>query len=228
MAEQAIRALLSAHPDILWGFADTAWSPYGTEYPTALVVAVPYGEQLTPEDYTEPRFEAGIQAARAGIEALLPQVEAILTASGIRSWIPPVAQRDETELLAPFPFKTAAARAGLGWFGKNDVIITRRYGPRVRLSAMLIGAVFAYGRPVVKSECPDDCTACVDVCPCKALKNHQWTVGTDRSEMIDYHRCNRMRSAFIPKLGRKSACGLCLTVCPVGRQAPGDAAEPAP
>ncbi len=217
MAEQAIRALLAGQPDILWGFADTAWSPYAAPYPTALVMAVPYGEQLTPEDYNEARFDAGIRAAKARIEAILPQIEEILTAHEIRCWIPPVAQRDEAELLAPFPFKTAAARAGLGWFGKNDVIITLRYGPRVRLSAMLIDAVFTPGTPIVQSECPDDCTACVDACPCKALKNHQWTVDTDRSEMIDYQRCNRMRSAFIPRLGRKSACGLCLTACPVGR-----------
>ncbi len=217
MAEEAIRALMAAYPDILYGFSDTAWSPYAAEYPTALVMAVPYGEQLTPEEYTEPRFDAGIRAAKAGIEAVLPRIEAILTDRGIPYWILPVAQRDEIELLAPFSFKTAAARAGLGWFGKNDVIVTRRYGPRVRLSAMLIGAVFRYGEPFLKSECPDGCTACVDICPCEALKNRQWTVGMDRSDIIDYHRCNRMRSAWIPKLGRKSACGLCMAVCPIGR-----------
>ena len=128
-----------------------------------------------------------------------------------------MAQRNETELLAPFSFKTAAARAGLGWFGKNDVIITERYGPRVRLSAILIDESFIYGQPIIKSKCPDDCTACVDICPCKALKNHQWTLETDRSEIIDYHKCNRMRSACIKKLGRKSAVGLCVAVCPIGR-----------
>ena len=37
-----------------------------------------------------------------------------------------------------------------------------------------------------------------------------------KGEIIDYHRCNRMRSALIPRLGRKSACGLCLAACPFG------------
>ena len=131
--------------------------------------------------------------------------------------MPPVAQENETELRAQFSFKTAAARAGIGWFGKNDVIITERYGPRMRLSAVLIDATFDYATPVTRGRCPDDCFLCVQACPCKALKGVQWDVSMERDDLIDFHRCNRMRSAFIPKLGRKSACGLCFVACPYGR-----------
>ena len=223
MPEAELRAFFAAHPDILYGFADIAYSPYAEQYASALVFAVPYGEQLTPGTYTEERFEGGIQSARTSLEGILPQIETVLRRHGIRYWVPPVAQANETELLAPFSFKFAAVNAGIGWIGKNDVVITRPYGPRVRLSAVLIDAVFAYGEPKVRSECPDDCTKCVDICPCKALKNHQWTIDTQRAEMIDYHRCNRMRSAFIPKLGRKSACGLCLAACPFGQPAADEA-----
>ena len=211
MLEAEIKAVFAEHPEILFGFTDIPYSEYADQYRSALVFAVPYGEQLTTEDYTEERFENGIQSARVKLEAVVAQVETVL--------------RNETELLAPFSFKTAAARAGLGWFGKNDVVITRQYGPRVRLSAILIDAVFEYGQPKLRSECPEDCTLCVDICPCRALKNRLWTPDTPRSEIIDYHRCNRMRSAFIPKLGRKSACGLCMAVCPFGRSAPGHEEE---
>ena len=174
-------------------------------------------EQLDPSTYTEERFDAGIQSARAVLETVVSDIEELLQKRQAKYWIPPVAQENETELLARFSFKTAAAHAGIGWFGKNDVIITKRYGPRVRLSAILIDEVFEYGRAFTKSECPDTCTKCIDICPCKALKNQLWTLYMDRSELIDYHKCNRMRSAFIKKLGRKNACGLCLAVCPVGR-----------
>jgi len=182
-----------------------------------VVFAVPYGEQLSPADYTEERFDRGIQTAKAGLEGVVAEIEAILRDRGVKYWVPPVAQENETELRALFSFKTAAARAGIGWFGKNDVIITERYGPRVRLSAMLIDEVFEYGKPFTESRCPEDCTLCVEICPCRALKNRQWTLHTDRSDIIDFQKCNRMRSAFIPKLGRKNACGLCLAVCPFGR-----------
>ena len=216
MLQQEIREAFAAHPEILFGFADISYSRYADDYASALVFAVPYGKQLSPETYTEPAFEAGIGSARDILETMVAETEAILRRNGVKYWIPPVAQENETELRAPFSFKTAAARAGIGWYGKNDVIITEKYGPRVRLSAILIDAVFEYSVPITESRCPDGCTKCVEICPCKALKNRRWTPGTDRSEIIDYHKCNRMRSAWIPKLGRKNACGLCLVACPFG------------
>ena len=212
----AIRAFFGQNPDVLYGFADIAYSPFAREYPSAVVFAVPYGKQLTLNSYTEPDFEAGIQSAKGRIERILPRLEALMAECHTDYHIPPVAQESEAELLASFSFKYAATRAGLGWYGKNDVLITGRYGPRVRLSAMLIAAPLEYGQPINESRCPDDCTKCTDACPCRALNGVKWEASLHRSELIDYHRCNRMRSAFIPKLGRKSACGLCLAACPFG------------
>ena len=63
--------------------------------------------------------------------------------------IPPVAQSNEADLEAPFSFKFAAVNAGLGWIGKNDVVITEKYGPRVRLSAILINEQFEYGNKIL-------------------------------------------------------------------------------
>ena len=216
MLEQEIRKVFSEHSDILYGFTDISYCSYKESYRSALVFAVPYGEQLSPDNYTEEGFEQGIQTARGRLEIVVAKAESILQKHRVKYWIPPVTQENETELRALFSFKTAAARAGIGWFGKNDVIITERYGPRVRLSAILIDETFTYGEPITVGRCPDDCTKCIDICPCKALKNQQWSIDKDRSEIIDYRKCNRMRSAFIPKLGRKNACGLCLAACPFG------------
>ena len=217
MLEKEIRKVLSGYPEILYGFADLACSPWKESYPSALVLAAPYGGQLAPDDYTEERFEQGIQSAKCRLETVEAEIEQILQKHQVKYWFPPAAQENETELRALFSFKSAAARAGIGWFGKNDVIITERYGPRVRLSAVLINGSFTYGEPVTEGRCPEDCTKCIDICPCKALKNQQWTIEKDRSEIIDYQKCNQMRSAFIQKLGRKNACGLCMAVCPFGR-----------
>ena len=159
MLQKEIQGIFSGHPDILYGFADISYSPYAEDYASALVFAVPYGEQLDPSTYTEERFDAGIQSARAVLETVVSDIEELLQKRQAKYWIPPVAQENETELLARFSFKTAAAHAGIGWFGKNDVIITKRYGPRVRLSAILIDEVFEYGRAFTKSECPDTCTS---------------------------------------------------------------------
>lgn len=214
--QDAITGLFAEYPDVLFGFADIGYSPYRMDYPAALVFAVPYGEQPTPESYSEARFDAGIQSARARLEGIVARLEALLIERKARYWVPPVAQDSEETLLAPFSFKAAAVHAGLGWIGKNDVVITRRYGPRVRLSAVLIDGTFDCAKPVTASACPEDCRRCVDACPCRALKNRRWDADALRGDIIDYHRCNRMRSAWIPKHGRKSACGLCLAACPFG------------
>ena len=66
------------------------------------------------------------------------------------------------------------------------------------------------------------CGLCVEACPCKALHGVRWDASKQRSELIDYQRCNRMRSSFIPKLGRKHACGRCLAACPFGKKDPAE------
>lgn len=211
-----IRELFAEYPDVLYGFADTAYSQYADSYPSALVFAVPHGVLLTPKTYAEEGFEGGIRASKARLEQIVARLEALLQSRGVRYWLPPVAQDSEQTLLAPFSFKYAAVRAGLGWIGRNDVVITRRYGPRVRLSALLIDARLDCGTPILESGCPEDCRRCVDACPCNALKDRRWTIDARRADIIDYHRCNRMRSAFIERLGRKNACGLCMVACPFG------------
>ncbi len=216
MLNRKIDALFAEYPQVLYGFTSIEYSPFYPAYRSALVFAVPYGGQLTLSDYTEAGFEQGIADARKLLEEIVGKLEAILKETGARYLVPPVAQSSEETLLAPFSFKFAAVQAGLGWIGKNDVVITERYGPRVRLSAVLIDETFPYGATIEESRCPDGCRKCVDACPFGALTGARWNIRSLRSDLIDYRLCNQKRSLFIPKLGRKSACGLCLAACPIG------------
>lgn len=216
MLEKTIRDLFLTYPQVLYGFTNTSYSAYADAYRSALVFAVPYGEQLTLETYTEEAFEKGIQDARKIVDEIIVQLEKLLVKQEIKYYIPPVAQNNETDLEAPFSFKFAAVNAGLGWIGKNDVVITKKYGPRVRLSAILIDAPFAYGEKITKSLCPETCSKCVDACPHKALHDTRWNIDSVRSDLIDYRLCNEKRSLSIKTLGRKHACGLCMAACPFG------------
>lgn len=91
------------------------------------------------------------------MEEILEQLQKMLDEYNVKYYVPPVAQNNEMDLTAPFSFKFAAINAGLGWIGKNDVVITKQYGPRVRLSAILINESFAYGNKIIKSNCPENC-----------------------------------------------------------------------
>lgn len=216
MPVDRLRQLFNMTPEVLYGYSDISYSSFSKVYRSALVFAVPYGEQLTLEQYTEERFENGICSARGKLEQILEKIEYVLKEENIKYYVPPVAQENEEELKAPFSFKYAAVNAGLGWIGKNDVLITEKYGPRVRLSAALMDIEVEQNIGIVESRCPADCTKCIDICPHKALTGNVWNINAKRTDLIDYHLCNRKRSEYIKSHGRKNACGLCMAVCPVG------------
>jgi len=116
---------------------------------------------------------------------------------------------------ANFPHKTAAVLSGIGWIGKNDLLITSDYGPRVRLATVLTTAPLIAGIPQKKSQC-GSCMECVKVCPVQCLIGHLWEFGDHREKIFNVHKC----SDFIhqqEKIVGKTVCGLCIKVCPFGK-----------
>jgi len=97
--------------------------------------------------------------------------------------------------------KDAAVLAGLGCVGKNNLIITPDYGPRVRLRALLINQEAKASGPIVYSPC-DGCDApCRQACPVGAFDTPAYGVpalgqaallGTDGS--YDRVTCNSKMS----------------------------------
>jgi len=65
--------------------------------------------------------------------------------------------------------KDAAVFAGLGCIGKNNLLVTSEYGPRVRLRAMLLEAELTPTGPVDFDPCKDCLEYCRKVCPQKAF-----------------------------------------------------------
>jgi epoxyqueuosine reductase QueG len=208
--------LIFKDTNIITGFTKIKDGQFKEEFQSALIFAVPYTHQLSLTTYRESVFHEGIIGAKQILEGKVAEIENLLKTEGIKYYIPEVAQKDDGRFRAEFSFKDAAADAGIGWFGKNDVIITEKYGPRVRLSAILIDHEFDYAKAYEKSQCPDDCDKCIKVCPGHALLNVAWRKGMTRDDIIDITRCNKIRSAFYDKLGRWGDCALCLAVCPYG------------
>lgn len=217
MVAKRIQQMFAKVPEVKYGYADISYSSFSKEYKAALVFAVPHGEQLSIENYAEEKFEKCTMNARKKIEVILHDIEGLLKEERIKYNIPPVGQQNEKDLLAVFSFKYAAVNAGLGWIGKNDVLITAKYGPRVSISAVLVDYPFETGIKITESRC-GSCNRCVDICPHKALKGMDWDINAQRNDIIDYHLCNQKRSAYIEKHGRKNACGLCMVVCPFGME----------
>lgn len=123
-------------------------------------------------------------------------------------------------LSAPFSHKMAATRAGLGWIGKTDLLVTPEYGPRVRLTTVLLdGEGITAGAPIEASRC-GSCRMCADACPGQVANGMAWDTSIHRDSYYDAHSCRETCRAITRKnLGEEiSICGICVAVCPVGKK----------
>jgi epoxyqueuosine reductase len=113
--------------------------------------------------------------------------------------------------------KMVATRAGLGWIGKTDLFISRKFGPRLRLVTILLREEPAQtGIPVVKSNC-GKCEVCVVRCPAGAANGTLWNTNLHRDQFFDPHKCRAMcRKLAAEKFNIDiSICGICVSVCPI-------------
>ena len=67
----------------------------------------------------------------------------------------------------PLPEKELAQRAGLGWIGKNTLLITEEFGSWVFLGEILVDTELTPDKPA-KNRC-GDCNICISTCPGNAL-----------------------------------------------------------
>jgi len=114
-----------------------------------------------------------------------------------------------------FSHKLAAHLAGMGWIGKNCLLITPKDGPRVRWGTVLTDAPLIPGEPLDRG-C-GKCNRCVEACPAGAVKGRSFNHHEPRSERLDVDKCNDYRIKLEETSGYR-ACGKCLAACPFGRK----------
>jgi epoxyqueuosine reductase len=88
------------------------------------------------------------------------------------------------------PHKTVALRAGLGFIGKNNLLVTDKYGCAVMLGKVLTTAPFKTMSEMPKEPLCGDCYICVSACPTKALLGKTWSVTTTRDEILTRKLCD--------------------------------------
>jgi len=117
-------------------------------------------------------------------------------------------------LTTPLPHKTVATRAGLGWIGKSALLITKEYGPAVRLATVLTDAPLETGEPIDDSGC-GDCSECVVRCPAKAICGRNWKAGSPRDSIYDAFGCCAEAKERSRAIGiHATICGICINACP--------------
>ena len=98
------------------------------------------------------------------------------------------------------PLKTLATHAGLGWIGKNNLLVNKKYGSSQTWGGVLTDAplnTVLNNPPAVQC---GNCRICLNVCKPNALKGTVWQSGIQREEMIDVDKC--------------TTCLKCMVHCP--------------
>ena len=94
--------------------------------------------------------------------------------------------------------------AGLGWFGRNNLLVSPELGSRVRLVTVLTNAPLEPDKPL------DDgcmtCRACIATCPAGAIK--------ERRDDFDHKGCfEKLREFQKLRLVSQFICGVCVKAC---------------
>jgi epoxyqueuosine reductase len=111
--------------------------------------------------------------------------------------------------------REAAARSGVGFYGKNTMLITRRFGSWVVLGTLITQAELE-PTPPLDADC-GSCTLCIEACPTGAL---------DEPGVLDANRClsywtqsgGPIPQSYREELGDQVyGCDICQDVCPWNR-----------
>jgi reductive dehalogenase len=163
---------------------------------------------------TYPSALAGAATGRAYSHeaAVVMQLAAYIRNLGYQA----VASMNDTGLAIPY-----ALQAGLGEYGRNQMVITPEFGPRLRFSKIYTNLPLAHDapRPQGVARFCDICTKCADACPVKALPFGPPSFDAPNISAIrgvkkwtsDAEKC----FGFWAKMA--SDCAICMRVCPFNR-----------
>ena len=120
---------------------------------------------------------------------------------------------------APVFERPLAKAAGLGWIGKNSLLISKEFGSYVFIGELIIDHELDYDIPFTSDYC-GKCTRCIDACPTGAIV---FPRTIDARKCISYHTIENKDEIPISiqkKLQNQLfGCDICQDVCPWNKKA---------
>jgi epoxyqueuosine reductase QueG len=162
-------------------------------------------------------YPSALASSAAGFEysheaAIVTQLTTYIRSLGYEA----LGSMNDTALVVPY-----AIQAGLGEYGRNQMVITPEFGPRVRFSKIFTNMPLTHDKPVnigITKYCTQ-CDKCAVACPPKALplgppsteRLNQSTIKGVKKWSADCEKC----FGYWTKI--KTDCAICMRVCPFNR-----------
>jgi epoxyqueuosine reductase QueG len=215
--EGGVRAFGVADMEAAERAVPTIFDRVGARYRRAIAMAIPLNpaalEGIT--DRPTPLYFHAYRQLNYQLDTVALAVAAELAEEGHRSLAIAASQIvNHTPPQGHVSSRHIAAAAGIGWIGRSGLLVTPRYGARVRLVVVLTDALLDAGRPMPFS-C-GKCAACVKVCPAGAI------AGSPDGFNLDACYAKLTEFTKIAYVGQH-ICGVCVKACAAGN--PGRAVD---
>lgn len=141
----------------------------------------------------------------AFLDQLSLQLVNLLQQDGFSALAIPASQIvDWKKQTAHLSHKRIAQLAGIGWLGRNNLVVNHEFGSQFRLTTILTDAALECDR-FLKSDC-GKCKLCISVCPAGSIKEKQ----SEFDHLACYEKLREFRT-----LGYTGQfiCGICVKVC---------------
>jgi len=139
----------------------------------------------------------------------------LLTAK-LKTRIPDISIRGFVDS-APVLERAWATRAGLGWIGKNSMLISRRNGSYFFISELITDVELEYDQPMGGNYC-GDCSRCMDACPTSAITDLRVVDANKCISYLTIENKGEIPETFKGKYEKWIfGCDICQQVCPWNR-----------
>ena len=174
---------------------------YLKESQTVIIIGMHLYDLVLDAWTRDPEFNKNFQFVDTILEKLLYQIKDFLEKRGY-----------DSELISYKPglyLKDAAALAGIGPIGRNNLIITEQFGSQVRLRALTTTAPLKCGTPILESKYCENCNKCIEACPAQAFRDGKYNKNTCYAYQISHLRTLSDYTSIW--------CNVCIESCPAGK-----------
>jgi epoxyqueuosine reductase QueG len=204
----------------LFGVADIAKIKDGFALPTTLIEkfdkAIVLGARLSQaileeiQDHPTKLYFHHYRTLNAFLDQAALRLTNIIQNKGFVALPIPASQiLDWQNQKAHLSHKKLAVLAGLGWIGRNNLLVNKKLGSQMRLVTILTNIPLKLDKPT-KETC-GNCRLCIMVCPAGAIK--------EDSTDFNHIRCFEKLKEFQKlRLVDQYICGICVKACKGGKK----------